>query len=51
MLQNDVLRFCENKRLEDRISIDKLHEKAHTKFIVIRLTSGEANTGTDVQIV
>ena len=29
IIQNDVLRFCENKRLEDRISIDVLHKKAN----------------------
>ena len=28
VLQNDVLRFCENKRLTDRMSVEKLHKKA-----------------------
>ena len=31
VIQNDVLRFCENKRLKDRVSIEMLHKKA--KFI------------------
>ena len=28
VIQNDVLRFCENKRLKDRVSIEELHKKA-----------------------
>ena len=28
VIQNDVLRFCENKRLEDRFSIEVLHKNA-----------------------
>ena len=26
VIHNDVLRFCENKRLEDRVSIELLHK-------------------------
>ena len=29
VMQNDILRFCENKKLEDRISIDNLHKNAN----------------------
>ena len=29
VIQNDVLRFCENKQLKDRVSIELLHENAH----------------------
>ena len=29
IIQNDVLRFCENKILEDRISIDVIHKSAN----------------------
>ena len=29
VMQNDVLRFCENKRLEDRVSIELLHKNAN----------------------
>ena len=28
IIQNDILRFCENKMLDDRISIDVLHKNA-----------------------
>ena len=28
VIQNDVLRFCDNKKLEDKISIELLHKKA-----------------------
>ena len=28
IMQNDILRICENKKLEDRISIEDLHKKA-----------------------
>ena len=27
-MQNDILRFCENKKLEDKISIEMLHKNA-----------------------
>ena len=29
IVQNDVLRFCENKRLKDKIPIDTMHKKAN----------------------
>ena len=29
MIQNDILRFCENKRLEDRVPIEILHKNAY----------------------
>ena len=29
IIQNDVLRFCENKKLDDRIQIEVLHKKAN----------------------
>ena len=28
-MQNDILRFCDNKKLEDRVSIEILHKKAN----------------------
>ena len=28
VMQNDILRFCENKKLQDRISIEMLHQNA-----------------------
>ena len=29
IIQNDVLRFCENKKMEDRVTIENLHKKAN----------------------
>ena len=29
VIQNDVLRFCDNKKLEDKISVELLHKKAN----------------------
>ena len=29
VIQNDILRFCENKRLQDCVSIEKLHKKSN----------------------
>ena len=29
IIQNDVLRFCENKRLEDKIPIEQLHKRSN----------------------
>ena len=37
VMQNDVLRFCENKKLEDRISIENLHAKARLLSLEQRL--------------
>ena len=28
VIQNDVLRFCDNKKLEDKVSVELLHKKA-----------------------
>ena len=38
IIQNDVLRFCENVCLEDRISIEKLHRKANLSSLEQRRT-------------
>ena len=29
IIQNDILRFCDNKRLQDHVSNDLLHKKAN----------------------
>ena len=61
VMQNDVLRFCENKKLEDRISLDKLHEKAHlisleqrrakqTLILMYKLSKNEINRKVPARI-